>query len=157
MKPFFSSVQAARWPYADHRLHVYLLPDAAVADLAAAYQQGLDHAGIAGLSRIPAEWLHLTVQLLTVPTDDLTFDQMTRLVDELRVALATVSPVRPDGRAGAGVGNRGDPRRRPRPALAGATRRRPPCDDDCARPDRPTSTAITRPSWMATHQHRLRP
>lgn len=83
MRSFFESMTP--WPRNDGALHVYALPDDAVADRLEELSTRLD--GVAGLPRMPRTWLHLTVRQLS-QFDDLGQAELTRLCDELGLALS---------------------------------------------------------------------
>jgi len=90
VKPFFDLVPAD-WGGRDRGcLHLYVLPNRQVRDMAVAYQQVFDQRGIDGLSRQPADHLHITVQKLLVWRHDLADEQVKALADTLRIHVARV-------------------------------------------------------------------
>jgi 2'-5' RNA ligase len=90
MQSFFSRVPAARWPSPFGRLHVYAFAGPEVTTLTQAYQRLLAERGVTGLSRQPAPFLHLTVEMLLPHVDDLTGEQLGRLRDALAEQIAAL-------------------------------------------------------------------
>lgn len=90
MRSFFETVPAARWPRSQGRLHVYAVADGAVAEMAATFQQLLAERGVTGLSRQPAAYLHMTIEMIQRYVEDLTEDQLTGLRTALTARIAGV-------------------------------------------------------------------
>jgi len=90
MQSFFEAVPAAKWVRSTGRLHVYAVAGGEVAAMAEGYQRLLAERGVAGLSRQPASYLHLTVELIQRYVDELTGDQLEQLVAALAGRIAAV-------------------------------------------------------------------
>ncbi|MFD7161695.1 2'-5' RNA ligase family protein [Kribbella sp. NPDC059898] len=91
MRPFFTSVPAARWENQSGRLHVYVMPPEPVLQLADDFHAVMEPFGDL-VSVQPRRWLHLTVQMLHQHLDDTGPGQLAAIGSALRSRLAGLDP-----------------------------------------------------------------
>ena len=94
MQDFFGRFPGARWPQQE-RLHLYVRGNEALRAAVRRYQDQLRETGVAdhhGLGLQDPEYLHCTVQMLTVTRREVTEDQLRALVRQLVAGLQWVAP-----------------------------------------------------------------
>lgn len=94
VKDFFGRFPGARWPHQE-RLHLYVRGNEALRAAVRRYQDQLRATGVAeqhGLGLQDPEYLHCTVQMLTVTRREVTEEQLRALVRQLVAGLQWIDP-----------------------------------------------------------------